>query len=288
MISQGTCSSSHHFQTSEQTRPEPKDDSPTHDLNFMHLDTQNWRGHIVWLAISQANHSSRSGQQSIIRASSLSDNASLLSVSVATSVSRSPRGRFVSMVAVSVTTSSFTTASPCPRFAVTMNCFFAASRDAWWKLAGSASFNFFKSIVSSKLVWISITWTLRAGYIERVMATATVDSRLFEFQSLVTFGADVETLGDFCEKRAWLLPPLTRACLISSPRWHSELSAEITLPQEHLRPSHKNTDTVKVVCPHAISPHKITVVTDPEVETTLPGSPRDSPVGQAISHPHLN
>ena len=89
----------------------------------------------------------RSGQKSIIRPSLHSDSASLLSVSVATSSSSSasPCRRFVTMVAVSETTSSFSSASPCRRFVrivtvtmscLTMSCFFAASRDAWWQSAG--------------------------------------------------------------------------------------------------------------------------------------------------------
>ena len=57
-------------------------------------------------------------QKSTIRPSSHSDDASLPSVSVATSSfsSTSPCGRLVSMVAVSVTTSSFSSASPCRKF----------------------------------------------------------------------------------------------------------------------------------------------------------------------------
>ena len=51
------CSNSHHFETSEQTHPEPKRRLTNACLNFIHLDTRNRRGNIIWHALSQTNHS---------------------------------------------------------------------------------------------------------------------------------------------------------------------------------------------------------------------------------------
>ena len=69
---------------------------------------------------------------------------------------------------------------------------------------------------------------------------------------------------------SWLLLPVVRSCLNFSPRWHSELSVEITVCQQHLRPSQKRTQRPgKSGYPRAISNLSWVVKNTTEVERAV-------------------
>ena len=113
--------------------------------------TRETRHHNVLTAVTQSSprlNSTDHGAETTGSGTRTTDSRVELFLSLVLSLSRR---RFVTVVAVSMTTSSFTTASPCWRFVrivtvtlscLTMFCVFAASRDAWLESAGSASLIF--------------------------------------------------------------------------------------------------------------------------------------------------
>ena len=170
------------------TRPEPRRRlSPTIRLNFIHLDTRTDVETSSGLALSQANHSTVLVKKSTIRPSSHSDKASLLSVgdialrAIHLGLEITLPEVF-SMVGVSVTTSSFTTASPCREV----------------RLDGRGDSVLLDNVLMVEVGGISILQLLQSI---NDLVEARVNLHHFHIQELAT-------LSD-----SWLQPSYTRVCL---------------------------------------------------------------------------